>query len=225
MNNIIFREHTLNITEVFLSLGFVLVGLFLSLSALTEEQAQDDQPYLKQSRVEYITGATEAFNNTKLQSIYNTESYIHAIDRNNCQSNLSSLRLECLVNYAKENCQSLRGKRAQMACQQYSDIIIVNKLSEAQFIDKSERYRIAKNAAGGDVRTAMNARLQQKYARIATRFALSELSNCKDTKQADTSLECLADGIDNFCLDYTNRESLSWQYCVGALVWFLGTSQ
>ncbi|VUD41731.1 hypothetical protein TDB9533_00549 [Thalassocella blandensis] len=178
-----------------------------------------DQPYLEQGRRAYIGEAFQAFNNTSIQSLHNTESYIYAVDRNNCQSNLSSLRLECMMNYAKENCQSLRGAPAQKACEKYSDIVIVNKLSESNFISKAERYRIAKSATDGDVKQAMMARLQQKYARIVTLFAMSDYSDCKPEDTA-----CLAQGLDQFCLDYTNRESLSWQYCVSAAVWFMGTA-
>lgn len=201
-------------------LTFVHLLLLVAVSADSQTGKSKAQPYLEDGRVSYISGALQAFNTTKLQRIHNTESYINAIDRNNCQSNLSSLRSECMLNYAKENCQSLRGKQAKNACQHYSDIIIVNKLSESNFIDKSERYRIAKNAADGDIRKAMSTRLQQKYARIVTQYALSSWSDC-----GAEDMPCQASGVDKFCLDYTNRESLSWQYCVGAMVWFMGTAK
>lgn len=180
--------------------------------------ADIEQPYLQQGRVDYISGAIDAFENTKLQRIHNTENYIYAIDRNSCQSGLTNLRMQCMLNYAQENCRSLTNNKAKVACRYYSDIIVVNKLSEPYFLDKNERYRIAKNAKSNEVHEAMAARLQQKYAGIATRFALYDHPDC-----TDDDLECRARAIDTFCLAYTNSESLSWQYCVAALVWFIGT--
>jgi hypothetical protein len=177
------------------------------------------EPYLDDNRVAYISSVLQAFSKTKLQDIFNAYSYISVVDNNNCRSSLSDLRVECLLSFAEKNCKEMSSAELKDRCELYSDIIIVNKLSEKAFIDRSERYRILKNA-GYDHRTAIANRLQQKYARIVTQFSLTEAAKCDNN-----DIECLAKGLDQFCLDYTNSQSLSWQYCVSATLWFIGTSK
>jgi hypothetical protein len=123
------------------------------------------------------------------------------------------------MSYAKKNCSATGSAALRQNCELYSDVIVVNKMSENIFVKRSERYRMLKNT-DDDYRTAMANRLQQKYARIVTHFSLTEASECdKD------DFKCLAEGLDQFCLEYTNRQSLSWQYCMSASLWFIGTSK
>ena len=177
------------------------------------------KPYLEDNRVAYISKVLQAFSETTIHKIFNTHSYINVVERNNCRSSLSDLRTQCLLSYAQINCRETASIDLKDNCELYSDVIVVNKLSENTFIDRSERYRMLKNTSD-DFRTAMTSRLQQKYARIVTHFSLTEGSDCdKD------DFECLAQGLDQFCLDYTNTQSLSWQHCMSASLWFIGTSK
>jgi len=177
-----------------------------------------DKPYLDGNRIEYIARTLKAFADTKLQNIFNTYRYLGVIDNNNCRSSISDLRVRCLLSYADKNCSEIKKTNLQKNCQLYSDIIVVNKLSEDTFIGRSERYRIA-NSKDYNFRTALENRLRQKYARIVTEFSLSDAASCKAN-----DLECLAKGLDQFCLEYTNSQNLSWQYCMSASLWFIGTS-
>jgi hypothetical protein len=177
------------------------------------------QPYLEENRVAYVEKILQAFRQTKLQNIINTYRYIYAVEKNNCRSSLSDLKVECLLSFAKNNCSASVGPQSRNNCELYSDIVIVNKLSENVFIKRSERYHITRNTSD-DYRTALTNRLRQKYGRIVTHFSLTQWSECgKD------DLKCLAAGLDQFCLDYTNSHSLSWQYCMSASLWFIGTSK
>lgn len=187
-------------------------------TTIVAAHAHAEQPYLDQNRIGYIAKAFKAFDATKAQRLANTANYISAIDANNCRSNFSDLRARCLLSYAKKNCGDLRNKNNRQRCELYSDIIVANKMSEATFISITERYRISR-ISGYDFKTALENRLRQKYARIVTTFSLGEGANCKDK-----DFDCLAKGLDQFCLDYTNSQSLSWQYCVSASVWFIGTA-
>lgn len=177
------------------------------------------QPYLTKNRVAYIEKALKAFQETKLQNIINTYKYINVIERNNCRSSLSDLKVECLLSFARENCSTYRKKKSRENCELYSDIIIVNKLSESAFIKRSERYRVTRNTRE-DYRTALENRLQQKYGKLVTHFYLTNRFECNNE-----DLRCLSTGLDQFCLDYTNAKSLSWQYCTSAALWFIGTSK
>ena len=177
------------------------------------------QPYLQENRVVYIEKALNAFQETKLQNIMNTYRYINVVERNNCRSTLSDLKVECLLSFARNNCSTYTEQQSRENCELYSDIIIVNKLSESAFIKRSERYRVTRNTKV-DFRTALTNRLQQKYGKLVTNFYLAVGSECDNE-----DLRCLAKGLDQFCLDYTNAKSLSWQYCTSASLWFIGTSK
>ncbi len=177
------------------------------------------QPYLEKNRVAYISSVLQAFSETTIHNIYNTYSYINVVENNNCRSRLSDLRTECLLSYARRNCRETTSVELRENCELYSDVIVVNKLSEKAFLDRTERYRMLKNT-NDDFRTAMASRLQQKYARIVTHFSLTEGADCNNN-----DFNCLAKGLDQFCLDYTNTQSLSWQYCMSATLWFIGTSK
>ena len=196
-----------------------LKGGLLLLLLMLNFGSEAAQPYLQESRVKYIESALKAFQDTKLQNLTNTFRYINVVERNNCRSSLSDLKVECLLSFARKNCSTYRKSKLRENCELYSDIIVVNKLSESVFIKRSERYHVTKNTRD-DFRTALLNRLHQKYGKLVTHFYLSGGSEC-DNKDR----QCLAQTLDQFCLDYTNSKSLSWQYCTSAALWFIGTSK
>jgi len=195
---------------------FIFINILVILAVSSSSYASDH--YLKKNRVVYISNVMRAFSETQIHDIINMYSYISVVDRNNCRSSLSDLRVECLLGYAKKSCKEAGNAESVDNCKLYSDIIVVNKLSENTFVNKSERYRMLKNT-NDDYKTVMARRLQQKYAKIVTHFSLSEGSDC-----GNDEFQCLARKLDQFCLEYTNTHSLSWQYCTSASLWFIGTS-
>jgi hypothetical protein len=197
----------------------LIAGANLLLILMFSSSCYANKPYLERNRVAYISNVMQAFSETTLHDISNTYSYINIVETNYCRSSLSDLGTECLMSYAKQNCGETGGTDSRASCELYSDVIVVNKLSEKDFIGRSERYRMLKNTSD-DFRTAMASRLQQKYARIVTHFSLTEGSDCDNG-----DFDCLAKGLDQFCLDYTNKQSLSWQHCVSAALWFIGISK
>ena len=209
-----------------MSRAYVQVSLMLLLMMLNcgfgygfSYASETARPYLQENRVSYIEKALKAFQETRLQNIVNTFQYINVVERNNCRSSLSDLKVECLLTFARKNCGTYRKQQSRDNCELYSDIIIVNKLSESVFIKRSERYHVTRNSKD-DFRTALTNRLQQKYGKLVTNFYLAVGSECDNE-----DLRCLAKGLDQFCLDYTNAKSLSWQYCTSASLWFIGTSK
>ena len=200
-------------SQLFLILFLMMLGYGLSYGG------EVDQPYLQQNRVTYIEKAIKAFQETKLQNVMNTYRYINVVERNNCRSSLSDLKVECLLSFARKNCSTYGKQALRDNCELYSDIIIVNELSESTFIKRSERYRVTRHTKE-DFRTVLENRLQQKYGKLVTQYFLTHRSDC-DAED----LRCLAKGLDQFCLDYTNAKSLSWQYCTSAALWFIGTSK
>lgn len=203
----------MRILHLYINAFLILLGLFVSSNSYA------NKPYLQENRVTYISNVLQAFSETPVNTISNTYSYINVIENNNCRSSLSDLKVECLLSYAKNNCKETRSAKSRSNCELYSDIIVVNKMSEKTFVNRTERYRMLRNTSY-DFRTAMTSRLQQKYSRIVTEFFLKKETDC-----GDKGFECLARGLDQFCLGYTNTHSLSWQYCVSASLWFIGTSK
>ena len=197
----------------------VLSSISLLLVLMLSSNCYANKPYIEANRVAYISKVMQAFSETSLHDILNTYSYINVVETNNCRSSLSDLGTECLLSYAKRNCSEIGSVKLEDNCELYSDVIIVNKLSENDFVKRTERYRMLKNTSD-DFRTAMASRLQQKYAKIVTHFSLTEGSDCDNG-----DFDCLAKGLDQFCLDYTNKQSLSWQHCVSAALWFIGISK
>ena len=188
-------------------------------SLMFNSSSYANEPYLEKNRVNYISNVLRAFSETPNNKLFNTYSYINVIENNNCRSSLSDLKVECMLSYAKNSCSEAQNTKSINNCELYSDIIVVNKLSEKTFVNRTERYRMLKNT-NDDFRTAMSNRLQQKYSRIVTEFYLTKKSKC-DNKDFD----CLAKGLEQFCLNYTNTNSLSWQYCMSASIWFIGISK
>ena len=203
----------MRILPLHINVFLVFIGLTVSPNSYAEK------PYLDENRIIYISKVLQAFSETPINKIFNTYSYVNVIENNNCRSSSSDLKVECLLSYARNNCKETRNTKLKNNCELYSDIIVVNKLSEKTFVSKSERYRMLKNTSY-DFRTVMTGRLQQKYSKIVTEFFLTGRANC-----GDEDFACLAKGLDKFCLDYTNTHSLSWQHCMSASLWFIGTSK
>jgi hypothetical protein len=193
------------------------LGAWLLLFAAADAQAR--QPYLEDSREQYIASVLTAFNETDLNAILNTYRYLDVARRNNCRSSASDLRADCLLSYARKNCETAGNALAVRHCELYSDVIVVNKLNEGVFISRSERFGIMKGKRG-KYRDVLANRIQQKYARIVTHFSIAGGADC-----VGGNFNCLARELDKFCLDYANTESLSWQHCVGASLWMIGIAK
>ena len=76
-----------------------------------------------------------------------------------------------------------------------------------------------------DYRSQIGKELLYKYAAIVAEFKISgEMEDSWFGEKLPPEKK-LAVGIKNFCSEFSNRQKISWQSCVGAVVWFIGFSQ
>ena len=167
----------------------------------------------RKKTIEQTLIALWAMDDREREDTYN---YIYAVERNQCQAPLRSLKIGCLLEAARRNCRQRKGE-ARRRCRLVSDTIVANRFSEPRFLSRATRYRIMKEHR--DYRAQLLAELRRRYARLVTDLYL------RVPVAVDRSAATLASAIDTYCLDITaRRRRLSWSHCVGAVVWFVGTS-
>ena len=171
--------------------------------------------YNPENRQAYVAEALEAMWSTQTQSLENVFSYMSVVEKNQCRSSIERLKLDCLIEAAKQNCKSI-GRKHKKNCAHYSDISVINKMGENSFLPLRKKYKIMKNFK--DFQKQIHSEVLNEYSKVALEFSFSKHSQCKKTR--DT--KCLATGMDKFCLIYGDKKDLSWQYCVGAIVWIIG---
>jgi len=250
--------------------------------------------YKKENRVQYIRNVLLALENTSFNTLDNVRKYVDVVGRNQCRSTFLSLKVECLISASRRNCNEKRTKSRKQKCHLYSDILMINRLSEKRFLTNRERYDIMKKHRK-DYKQKIYQELMYRYASLVTEFSLSEyyhekkdrlgklkklvpgflapdidleldpgeqkefLANqetyktiwkqreqvrelaSKKKKQKATMLpepeppkpqfvpkddsEKLAFGIDGYCSKKADHGLFSWQACVGAMSWFIGSSK
>lgn len=174
--------------------------------------AQADPP---SARAAYVADLIEALRATDHAALANTRKYIQVIERNKCQAPEMTLRVDCLLEAAAQNCKQLQGD-ARERCQRASDVIATNQLSERVFVPNDVRFQLMSKQR--DPRTAIARELHRRYALLVSEFAMSQHF---PGPRADA--KALAAGIDGFCSEVAGTRDLSWQYCVAAVVWFVAT--
>ena len=151
------------------------------------------------------------------------DEFVQAVAHSRCRSSHVSLKTECLIHEARGHCDAIGQHAERSYCHLYSDILVVNRLSEDSFLDRSEKYRIM--AKYRDYRKQMGKELLYKYAAIVAEFKISgEIEEPWFGDELPTNQK-LAVGIRTFCSEFSNRNKMSWQACAGAVVWFIGMSQ
>jgi hypothetical protein len=146
-------------------------------------------------------------------TVTDTARYITAVERNKCRAPEQSIRVGCLLEAVAQNCRQ-RDAASRERCQQISDVIVTNRLSEPIFIPKDVRYRLLNEQR--DFKLALSRELRAQYALRVSEMMMSR-------HFTDASEAALARGIDGYCSEVSGSRDLSWQYCVAAVVWFVGT--
>jgi hypothetical protein len=169
----------------------------------------------RDQRVAYIAGLLDAIESTEHTELTNTSTYIYTVERNKCQAPVESLRVGCLLEAAARNCRQ-RPAAAQKRRERASDVIITNRLSETQFLPEDVRYQLMDNHR--DYRSAFERELEGRYAVLVAELVTSP--HFPGSRADNTALSA---GIEGYCRELAGRQALSWQYCVAAVVWFIGT--
>ena len=194
------------------SAGIAFLGLMVGtdLAGLATPATPHDQ------RRRTIQATLEALARMDVRERDDTYNYLYAVERNQCQAPLRSLKIGCLLEAARRNCRQRRGP-ARRRCQLVSDAIVANRFSEPRFLPRSVRYRIMNEHR--NYRAELLAELRRRYARLVTGLYLDA------SLAVEASTDVLAGAIDDYCLDVAGRRRrLSWSHCVAAVVWFIGTS-
>jgi hypothetical protein len=190
---------------------YTILLLIAIAPARADEPASDDTD----ARVAYITGLLEAIRASDPAALANTRKYIQLVERNKCQAPEQSLRVGCLLEAAAQSCRQQSGA-ARDRCIRVSDVVVTNRLGETLFVPKTVRYQIMSKHK--DYRTALAREISRRYAVLVAELAMSPHFPGPGADAA-----ALARGIEGYCLDSAGTAGLSWQYCVAAAVWFIGT--
>ncbi len=174
--------------------------------------------YGPNERVAYLRDTLAALEATDLAKLSDMAGYIDVMDRNECRSVYRRLRAQCLVEVAARACRGQRGRNRRRACKLVSDLTVTNKLSEDHFVNTTDRYLIMRQHR--DFRERLRVELRRRYGSLVTEFSLSRHFDC-----ARDDRDCLAGGIHDFCIEYADTRSLSWQHCAAAMTWFIGTTR
>ena len=194
-----------------------LVGAAMMVSILVgQARLHDAETKSGAARRATIERTLVALRSMGIREREDTYNYIYAVERNQCQAPLRSLKIGCLLEAARRNCRQRRGE-ARRRCRLVSDTIVANRFSESRFLSRATRYQIIK--AHRDYRAQLLAALRKRYAQLVTDLYL------KAPVSVDASAAVLAAAVDGYCLDVAGqRRRLSWSHCVAAVVWFIGTS-
>ena len=202
--------------------GLATIALMTVLSLIFLQEARSS--IYEESRLqEYIENTLNAILKTDSTTLTNADEYVQAIAHSRCSSSRLALRIECLIQETKRYCNTIRSATDQKDCRLYADVLVVNRLSEGEFLTSSEKFRIMSKYK--DYRKQIGKELLYRYSGIVAEFKISgEMEESWFGEKLPPNKK-LAVGIKNFCSEFSNRNKISWQSCVGAVVWFIGISQ
>jgi hypothetical protein len=184
----------------------------LAFVILQVARADDGAIYARAQRQERIHASLEAMRASPPEQLENLDGYLSSVARGACRSNDDSLRVACLEDHARRNCASVPGSAAKARCAVLSDLVVVNRLNEKQFVSREERI--------GNQGAAYTKLLARKQALLVTELLLLSQASCPDD-----GVGCLSEAIDDYCLKNADQKGVPWQGCVAAITWFMGTSR
>ncbi len=183
---------------------------------LLPASGQTQEVYSSESRTHYIAQAIAALSDSPDEALRNLYRYIYVVERNGCRAPTESLRLDCMLEAARRNCKQPDAS-AHERCDRISDVMVINRLSESDFIPKRVAYQIMERQS--DYRGALLDELRGQYAELVT-----ELRTVSGEDQQLADAAKLSKAIDAYCVNHAPARNLTWQQCIGAIVWFIGTS-
>mgnify|MGYP001168264052 FL=1 len=192
------------------------IAVFVSVLSFSAFAVQGE--FYKTNRIEYINESLHSLLSSNKSVIQNSYFFLRLLKNNQCISSVKQLQVDCLIEGAKRNCSSFRGKQRER-CGKYSDVILSVLLEEPRIITRSVKSKLAE-AGGASLQQSIFQEMQKHYAVVAVDLLASKEWKCK----AD-QWECVARSIHNYCDRYTSEKSGSWQGCTSGLVMFIGLHQ
>jgi hypothetical protein len=194
----------------YLAAALLLVFTATPLSAGTFTKAQ---------RQDYIKNALAAVLTTSKQNLENLYQFVTVVEQSSCHSAFEALTLSCLQEQVERNCKSGDSK-ARSHCPILSDLIVVNKLNEKQFVTRDERLQLTRQESGGSYATQYTRMVSRKYSLMVTEELLLGQRTCSSEENG-----CLAREVDDYCIGNSDVKNLPWQACVSAIVWYIGVNR
>ena len=138
------------------------------------------------------------------------------VEQNQCRAPLLSLKVDCLLEAARQNCRD-KYETAQSACEQASDVMISNRLGATALISRTERLDLLESQGRRGFRQALENLLRTRYAGLVVEMSMS-------VEPAALGDDQLPATIDSYCRTVSGTRELSWQHCASAVVWFVATA-
>ncbi len=183
-----------------------------------EKVGNTGKPFAKEDRIQYILESLRAILSAKKNAFDNTYQFLRILRNYNCISSVKQLEVQCLIESAKRNCESLRGQRAKQ-CQLYSDVMIATMLEEPRIVTRSLKAKIARETKDS-IGLAVQKEIERHFSVVTMSMLASKHWACKSD-----DWPCIAKAIHSFCADYTIERSGSWQGCASGIVFYIGASQ
>jgi len=203
--------------------------LVVAVLLLLPTVGQAQRVYSVENRTLYISQALAGLRASRPEFLRNLYKYLYAIERNACRAPTEIMRVDCLIEAARQNCKQRNSERAA-ECERVSDVVITNRISEREFIPRAAAQKIMKATADKaksdlisktptDPRAALLTELRGRYAELVI-----ELATEVDEDMRIIDGERLPKTIDAYCVSHAPQRNLTWEQCASAIVWFIGTS-
>ena len=149
---------------------WVSVALITLLPLMAPEEAHSG--IYEESRLEqYLEATLDAIARADPKSLRTADELLEAIAQTRCRSRHVALKMECLIHEARTHCDAIRGDAQKRYCHLYADILVVNRLNEDTFLNRSAKFQIMERYK--DYRKQIRKELLYKYAAIVAELKIS----------------------------------------------------
>jgi hypothetical protein len=194
----------------------MIISVFLFLLSFgAKSQTMISADYSAPARVQYLNQAIMAFKVADKELINNTQQFLRNQNRYACSAQSEQLKIQCLIQQATASCEG--GKKNLInECKIISDVVVSNLIEEKTMLPKNTLNKLLRSMSGS--RDMMLNAINGRYARLTSDFILASKNKCHSLDET-----CLSAEINKFCTERSNRKTIAWQGCAGAIVWFIGS--
>jgi hypothetical protein len=186
---------------------------FITAISLCTGAAWGESSYTRSARRAYLSQVLDAATVMAAPQRRTLRAWVHSRALSRCRAGFEGLSTSCLHRAAKKHCERKKLKK-QTSCSLVADLIVVNELSEREFVGKAERYRLMQEPDG--FRAAILVELAGRYAELALEMALSPAYR----RSGGNVLVA----TDEFCVARARHSTQHWQRCSAAIVWHVATT-